>query len=91
MNFHQVVTTFLGFVSALANFLLAAVGAADGWVRDRLTALGVDQRIQTVILIVVAFLVLLAALRVMGGIVRILIVVLIVLFAIHVLLPTIHV
>lgn len=91
MEWHRLVASFLGFVAALADLLLAAMATADHWVRQVLTALGVGNSVQTIILILVAFLVLLAALRLMGGIVRVLIVVLIVLFAVHLLLPTLHV
>ncbi len=91
MEWHRLVASFLAFVAALAALLLAAMATADEWVRRVLTALGVGYPVQTIILILVAVLVLLAALRLMGGLVRVLIVVLIVLFAIHLLLPTLRV
>lgn len=91
MEWHRLVGSFLGFIAALAALLLAAMATADDWVRRMLSAFGIGDPIQTIILILVAFVVLLAALRLMGGIVRVLIVVLIVLFAIHLLLPTLHV
>jgi hypothetical protein len=87
---HQIVNAFLNLVVGLLDLILTGLGALETWLRIQLTALGVSGEIQPIILIVVAVLFLVIALRVMGGIIRLVVLVFLVLLILHILMPAWH-
>jgi hypothetical protein len=87
---HQIVNAFLNLVVGLLDLVLTGLGALEAWLRVQLTAMGVSGEIQPIILIVVAVLFLILALRVMGGIIRLVVLVFLVLLILHILMPAWH-
>jgi hypothetical protein len=87
---HQIVNAFLNLVVGLLDLILNGLGALESWLRVQLTAMGVGADIQPIILIVVAVLFLLVALRLMGGIIRLIVLVFLVLLILHILVPGWH-
>ncbi len=74
----------------LGDLVLAGLVALELWLRDGLTQLDVPRPIQTVLLVAMAALLIVAALRLFGGLIRVAVIVVLVLIAIHVLLPVIQ-
>jgi hypothetical protein len=90
-SLHQAINGFLELLVGGVNFVLALLGDLEGWLRVELSHAGVDPQVQSVILVVVAILFLLTAVRIAGGILRILIVVFLALLILHILAPAVHV
>ncbi len=87
---HQIVNAFLTLLVNLFDLVMHGLALLEGWLAAQLTAAGVSGQLQPIIMIVVAVLFLLAALRLMGGVVRLLIVLFLALLIVHILAPTLH-
>lgn len=87
---HQIVAAFLSLLAGLLRLVLSGLAALEAWLRLQLTALHVSPQLQPVILIAVAVLFLLLALRVMGGVIRLIVLVFLVLLILHILVPGWH-
>lgn len=87
---NQTLTAVLNLLVGLFDIILGVIAAIETWLRGQLAHLGVAPPVQTVILLAAALLMLLAALRLFGGALRLLLVLLLVLWALHALLPALH-
>jgi hypothetical protein len=85
------VISAIDFVLTLLTRLVAAVltviGVVEAFCRRLLVDAGVTGQLQAAILVIVAVLLILAALRLLGGVFGLLITVLLILLVIHVLMP----
>jgi hypothetical protein len=86
----QAINALLALFASAADAVLAGLAAVEQWLRTQLTGLGVEPRIQTVIMVAVAIVLLLLVLRVFGGVIRVVLVVFLILLALHVVLPLAH-
>ena len=86
-GFSRAIETLLQLLIQLGNLILAGIVAIEVWLRAQLTLLGLPQSIQTVLMIALALLLIVAALRVFGGLIRVGVVLVLILVVIHVLLP----
>ena len=86
-GFSRAIETLLQLLIQLGNLILAGIVAIEVWLRAQLTLLGLPQPIQTVLMIALALLLIVAALRVFGGLIRVGVVLVLILVVIHVLLP----
>jgi hypothetical protein len=84
------ITVILNFLVDLFYLVFRIIAIVETWLRGELSHFGIPDNLQTVILVVVAIAVLLAALRLLGGVFRIVLVVLVLLIAAHLLLPLFH-
>ena len=78
-------------IAALVDLVLSALGVVELWLRARMAQVGVPHGLQTIVLILVAVLFLVAALRLFGGVLRVLLIVFLLLLALHILAPGLHV
>jgi hypothetical protein len=85
------VDALLRLLLSLLNIIFAGVAQVELWLRAELTRLGVEQRLQSAILIATAVVLLVAVLRVFGGLLRVLVALFLVFLAIQLLRPIIHV
>ncbi len=74
----------------IGSLILAGILAIELWLRAQLTLLGVPPAIQTVLLVALAAVLILAALRLFGGLIRVAVVLILLLVVIHVLLPVLQ-
>jgi hypothetical protein len=81
---------FLGLIMLLGGLIVDAIVAVEVWLRAQLALLGAPPQVQTAVLIVVAVLLILAAFRLFGGLIRIAVVIILLLIAIHALLPVVQ-
>jgi hypothetical protein len=86
----QVLNSLLQLVIRLGDIIVGAIIAIEVWLRTELTTLGVPPLIQTVLLIASALLLIVAALRLFGGLVRIAVILVLALIALHILMPVLH-
>lgn len=86
----QAINALLALFASAADAVLAGLAAIEQWLRIQLTGLGVAPRIQTVIMIAAAIVLLLLVLRVFGGVIRVVLVIFLILLALHVVLPIAH-
>ncbi len=85
--FTHALDALLQLLNQLGRLLLAAVVAIELWLRTQFTLLGLPPVIQTALMVGVAVMLILAALRLFGGLIRVAVVVLLLLVVIHVVLP----
>ena len=83
----QALSTVEAAFFAIIDFVFGVLAAIELWLRAQLTAAGVGPEVQTILLIAVAVLLLLAALNLLGGVLRVLIVLFLILLGIHIVLP----
>jgi hypothetical protein len=81
--------TLLQLFVRLGDLIVAAIVAVELWLRTLLGQLGVPSSIQSVLLIALAIILVLGALRLFGGVIRIAIILFLLLIAIHALAPVI--
>jgi hypothetical protein len=83
----HIVIQLLDAIESLMRIILAGLAAAEIWVRTQLGYFGVPPGISVVILIAIALLLIVAALRLLGPIVYIVVMVFMVLLMLHALMP----
>jgi hypothetical protein len=81
------INSLLRLIITLGNIVLAGIVAIELWVRGQLAQLGVPKTLQTVILVTVAILLIIASLRIFGGLIRVALVLVLVLIGLHILAP----
>jgi hypothetical protein len=86
----RVIDALLQLLIQMGNLILAAIVAVELWLRAQFTLLGLSPPIQTVLLLAIAVLLIVAALRLFGGLIRVAVVLLLLLIVIHVVLPIIQ-
>jgi hypothetical protein len=86
-NLQTAIASLLQVLKQLAVALASILTELEVLLRNELQHLGVPPNLQTVILIAVAVLLILGALRLFGGVIRIAIVLILLLVAIHIVLP----
>ncbi|MEA2790193.1 MAG: hypothetical protein QOG73_2599 [Acetobacteraceae bacterium] len=86
----RVTDALLQLLIQMGNLILAAIVAVELWLRAQFTLLGVSPAIQTVLLVAIAVLLIVAALRLFGGLIRVAVVLVLLLIVIHVVLPIIQ-
>jgi hypothetical protein len=89
-GFTRAINSLLELLIEFGDLVLAALVAVELWLRGQLTVLGVAPPIQVVILVALALALILAALRLFGGLIRVAVVLVLVLIVIHALLPIIQ-
>ena len=87
---NHVLESLLGLITLLGGLIVDAIVAVETWLRGFLGSLGVPPNIQTVLLIAVAVVLILAVFRLFGGLIRAAIIIILLLIVIHVLMPVIH-
>lgn len=83
----QAITKLLALIKSLVDLVLSVLAAIEVWLRGQLAGLGVAPRIQTIILIVVAVVLIAVTLRLFGGVLRAVVVIFLALLALHALMP----
>ncbi len=86
-DFHPAVNALLQFLQQLIILAANALTALNSWLRDQMDLLGVPTTIQTLIILAVSVFLIIGALRVLGGLIRVGAVLILVLVAIHFLMP----
>ncbi|WP_428491369.1 hypothetical protein [Rhodopila sp.] len=84
------VHSLLDLLVSLGNIVVAALVTVEVWLRAQLTQLGLPPPIQTAILVAVAVLLIIGALRLFGGLIRVAVVLVLILIAIHIALPVLQ-
>jgi hypothetical protein len=87
---NRVLDSLLQLVVGLGDLIVNAIVAIELWLRVQLGTMGLSPQIQTVILIALAVLLILGALRLFGGLVRIAVVLILALIAVHILMPVLQ-
>jgi drug/metabolite transporter superfamily protein YnfA len=80
----------LGLIIGLFGLIMAAIALIEGFLRNLMTQLGLSAQLQSAVLIVVAILLILAAVRSFGRLFGALITIFLILAVVHVLLPGLH-
>ena len=86
-SFTNVVNSLLQLLIRLGNLIVGGIIAIEVWLRDQLAQFGLSPAIQTVIMLALAALLIMTALRLFGGLIRVAVVLVLILIAVHILLP----
>jgi hypothetical protein len=89
-NLQNAVDTLLRLLTQFGLVVAAALTELELWIRGQLQQLGLPHSVQTVLLLAVAAVLVLGALRLFGGVIRIAVVLLLLLLAIHIVMPVIQ-
>jgi hypothetical protein len=89
-SFTHVVNSLLQLVIALGDLIVGGIITIELWLRAQLTQFGLPPNIQTVILVALAALLIIASLRLFGGLIRVAVVLVLILIAVHILLPVLQ-
>ena len=84
----QALNVVQSFILGLFSLIMAAVAAVQDFLRGLMTQLGIPGNLQKIVLIVVAVLLLVAAVRVFGRVFGVLIAIFLVLFLLQMLVPS---
>ena len=88
---HRLIDDLLGLLAMIVAAILAAIGWVDLSLRRAMTHGGIPHDVQTVILVLVTIALVIGAVRMLGGVVRIAILVLLLLLLIQYFAPLAHV
>jgi hypothetical protein len=83
----DIINSLLQFLIELGDIIVGAIVEVELWLRGQLSELGLPQPLQTAILVVLAIVLIVSALRLFGGLIRVAVVLVLILIAIHILLP----
>jgi hypothetical protein len=86
-SFRTVINTLLQLLLQLSDLVVAGIIAIELWLRAQLTQFGVAQPVQTIILLALAAVLIVAALRLFGGMIRVIVVLVLILIGIHIVMP----
>ena len=86
----QVINLLLALILGLFGLIITAIATIEDFLRGLLTEAGISGQVQGIVLIVTAVLLILAALRLFGGILGVLITIVLILLVVHILVPGIH-
>jgi hypothetical protein len=89
-SFTRVINNLLQLLIQIGNLIVGWIVMLEVWLRAQLAQLGVAQQMQTAILIAVAVVLILASLKLFGGLIRVAAVLVLILIAIHILMPVLQ-
>jgi hypothetical protein len=83
----QAINFLLALILGLFGLIITAIATTEGFLRGLLTEAGISGQVQSIVLVVTAILLMLAALRLFGGIFGVLITIVLILLVVHILAP----
>lgn len=86
-SFKHVINSLLHLLTQFGDIIVGWIVIIEDALRGQLMQLGVAPQLQTVILLAVAVLLILGALKLFGGLIRIAVVLVLILIALHMLMP----
>jgi hypothetical protein len=89
-NFGHALDTLLQLLIRIGNLIVAGIVAIELWLRAGLRQFGLPPAMQTAILVVLAVILIVGALRLFGGLIRVAVVIVVLIIAIHILLPVLQ-
>jgi hypothetical protein len=87
----RAINFLLALILGLFGLIITAIAMIEDFLRRMLTEAGVSGQVQSIVLIVTAVLLILAALRLFGGIFGVLITIVLILLVVHILVPGMYV
>lgn len=89
-SFKHTINSVLALLLQIGDLIVAGIVAIESWLRDQLGQFGLPPGIQTTILVALAALLIVTALKMFGGLIRIALILVLLLIAIHILTPALH-
>ncbi len=88
--FTHAIETLLQLVIQLGDLMITGIVGIELWLRAQLAMFGLPPAIQTALLIALAAMLILAALRLFSGLIRVAVILVLMLILVHVLLPVVQ-
>jgi hypothetical protein len=89
-SFKNVINSLLHLIIELGDVIVGWIVIIEMWLRAQLMQLGVAPQLQTVILLALAVVLILGALKLFGGLIRVAVVLVLILIAIHIMMPVLQ-
>jgi hypothetical protein len=89
-SFKHVINNLLQLLIQLGDVIVGWIVIIENALREQLMHLGVAPPLQTIILLALAVILILGALKLFGGLIRVAVVLVLILIALHVLMPILH-
>ncbi|WP_158929159.1 hypothetical protein [Acidisphaera sp. S103] len=89
-SFKHVINSLLQLLIQLGNVIVGWIVIIEMWLRAQLLQMGVAPQLQSVILLAFAVVLILGALKLFGGLIRVAVVLVLILIAIHILMPVLQ-
>lgn len=89
-SFKHVINSLLQLLIQLGNVIVGWIVIIETWLRGQLLQMGVAPQLQSVILLAFAVVLILGALKLFGGLIRVAVVLVLILIAIHILMPVLQ-
>jgi hypothetical protein len=86
-SFTHAINALLQLLVHIGGLIIAGLIAVELWLRGQLATFGMSPGIQTTIMLMLAGVLILAALRLFGGLIRAIVVLVLILIIVHILLP----
>lgn len=86
-SFKRTIDSILTLLLQIGDLIVAGIVAIELWLRGQLGQFGLPPGVQTTILVALAALLVLASLRLFGGLIRIALILVLLLIALHVVMP----
>jgi hypothetical protein len=89
-TFKQTINSILALLLQLGDLIVAGIVAIEIWLREQLGHFGLPPGVQTTILLALAALLIVASLKLFGGLIRIAFILVLLLVAIHIMMPVLQ-
>ena len=86
-NFRHTLDAILAFVIQIMDRIIVGIIAIEMWSREQLGQFGLPPNLQTATLVGLAVVLIIASLKLFGGLIRVAAILILVLIALHVLMP----
>lgn len=89
-DFKRTIDTILALLLQIVNLIVAGIVAMEMWLREQLGQFGLASGVQTLILVTLAVLLIVASLKLFGGLIRIALILVFLVIALHILMPALQ-
>jgi hypothetical protein len=89
-SFEHVINSLLQFLIRLGDVIVGGIVTLELWMRGQLSQFGLTPQVQTVIMVALAAVLILGALRLFGGLIRVAVVLVLILIALHIVMPVLQ-
>lgn len=86
-SFRRTIDSILALLLQIGDLIVAGIVAIELWLREQLGQFGLPPNVQTAILVALAALLILASLRLFGGLIRVALIVVLLLIALQFVMP----
>ena len=89
-SFAHIINSLLQLLIRLGDIIVGGIVTLELWMRGQLSELGLAPPVQTVVMVAIAVVLILAAFKLFGGLIRVAVVLVLLLIALHIVMPVLR-